>query len=343
MPKRSNQRLKIWYLYKILFENSDEDHPLTMKEILAALKNYGIDAERKSVYSDIELLTDAGVDIVSQRRRNGFVYYIGERDFQLAELKLLADCVTASKFITAKKSAELISKLEKLTSKNLAATLQRQVYITDRVKTFNERIYYSTDIIHSAVNSGNKISFKYYMYNTSKEKKFKNNGEPYVVSPYSLVCSDDNYYLLAYYPKYNGLTHFRVDKMTDIQILDEKKLPAEDVLGKRFNPDDYVKKVFNMFKGRTENVTLSCEKEILGAVLDKFGNDVFLRKQNEDLFYATVKADVSPTFYAWVFMFGGKIEIISPENVCEEYKEMLKRGLDASCKGNKNFKQTNRL
>ena len=297
-----------------------------MKQIISQLQRLGINAERKSVYSDIELLISAGVDVVSEKR-DKFVYYIGERDFQLPELKLLVDCVSASKFITAKKSAELISKLEKLTSKSLATDLQRQVYITDRVKTFNERIYYNTDLIHSAINSERKITFRYYMYNTAKEKKFKNEGRPYEVSPYALVYSDDNYYLLANYPKYDGITHFRVDKMTDICILDERCADVRGVTGGKFNPDDYVKRVFNMFKGRTENVGLECGEELLGAVLDKFGDNVFLRKQSGNSYALTVKADVGPTFYAWLFTFCGKIKITSPERVAGEYADMLKNNL----------------
>ena len=147
---------------------------------------------------------------------------MGSRDFQLPELKLLVDCVQASKFITAKKSSELITKLENLASKHQATELQRQVYISDRVKTFNEKIYYNIDFLHSAVNNNKKISFKYYSYNTVNEKKFKNEGNDYVVSPYGMVYSDDNYYLVAHYPKYDGITHFRVDKMTNINILNEK-------------------------------------------------------------------------------------------------------------------------
>ena len=160
MPKSSNQKLKQWFLYRILFENTDEDNPMTMSQLINELERYGVSAERKSIYSDIELLVNAGVDIVSEKR-DKHVYYMGSRDFQLAELKLLVDCVQASKFITAKKSAELIGKLESLASKHQATELQRQVYISDRVKNFNEKIYYNIDVLHNAVNSERKISFKY--------------------------------------------------------------------------------------------------------------------------------------------------------------------------------------
>lgn len=327
MPKSSNQKLKLWFLYRILFENTDEDNPMTMPQIIAELDRYGVSAERKSVYNDIELLLNAGVDIVSEKR-DRYVYYMGSRDFQPAELKLLVDCVQASKFITAKKSAELIAKLENLASRHQARSLQRQVYISDRVKNFNETIYYNIDFLHNAINSGKKISFKYYRYNTVNEKQFKNSGNEYAVSPYGMIYSDDNYYLLAHYPKYEGITHFRVDKMTDIKILDEKCVDIQSVTDGNFNIADYTKKVFNMYRGKTETVTFLCDESIIGVVIDRFGDRVHLRRENETQYSVTVKADISPTFFSWVFMLGNKVKLISPQNVVEEYKKTLKENIE---------------
>ncbi len=327
MPKSSNQKLKLWFLYRILFENTDEDNPMTMSQIIAELERYGVCAERKSLYNDIEMLINAGVDIVSEKR-DRYVYYMGSRDFQLAELKLLVDCVQASKFITAKKSNELIGKLENLASRHQATQLQRHVYIYDRVKNFNEKIYYNIDFLHRAINKGNKISFKYYKYNTVSDKKFKNDGNEYVVSPYVLVYSDDNYYLLAHYPKYEGITHFRVDKMTNIKISEEKTEDIQSVTDENFNVADYTKKVFNMYKGTTETVTFLCDEGIVGVVIDKFGDRVHLRKENEKQYSVTVKADISPTFFSWIFMLGNKVKLISPQNVVEEYKKTLKENIE---------------
>ncbi len=327
MPKNKNQKLKIWFLYRILYEMTDENNPMTMAQLLTELERYGITAERKSIYSDIELLVNAGVDIISEKR-DKYVYYMGSRDFQLPELKLLVDCVQASKFITAKKSAELIRKLENLASKHQATELQRQVYISDRVKTFNERIYFNIDFLHNAVNSNKKISFRYYSYNISGEKKFKNNGNEYVVSPYAMTYSDDNYYLIAHYPKYDGVTHFRVDKMTDIKILDEKTVSVREVTNGDFNVADYTKKVFNMYRGKTETVTFLCNESILGVVIDRFGDRVHIRKESDEKYSVTVKADISPTFFSWVFMLGNKVTLVSPENVVEEYKKTLKENMD---------------
>ncbi|MBR0277279.1 MAG: WYL domain-containing protein [Clostridia bacterium] len=323
MPKSSNQKLKIWYLFKILNEKTDEHHPISMSEIISELEKYGINAERKSIYNDIELLINAGVDIISEKR-DRFVYYIGDRDFQLAELKLLIDFVQSSKFITAKKTGELIKKIEGLTSKNYAHELHSQVYINDRVKTSNEKIYYNINYLYTAINSGVRITFRYYKYNVLNNSKYKNNGNLYQVSPYGLVYSDDNYYLLAHYPKYEGITHFRVDKMTDITISSEKSIEIEKIAGKNFNFAEYVKKMFNMFRGETNTVTLNCKEEILNVVIDKFGENVFLRKGDNDRFFVTVKADISPAFFGWIFMLGETIEIVSPTDVRCSYNEHLR-------------------
>lgn len=321
MPKSRNQNLKIVYLYKILLENTDEKNPLSMPEIISKLSNYGINAERKSIYSDIELLRDIGVDIISEKR-NKYCYYIGERDFQLAELKLLVDCVSSSKFITAKKSGELIKKLEGLASKNQARDLQRNVYITDRVKNFNEKIYYNVDILHDAINSKKQIKFLYYKYITGKEKVLRNNGEFYEVSPYNLIYSEENYYLLAHYPKYDKITHFRVDKMAEITLTEKSVIPEKNVMGQDFDISKYINKTFSMYRGRSESVKLLCSDDIISVVIDKFGDNVFLRKENEK-YLVNVKAEVSPTFFGWIFMLGDKIKIVSPENVVVEYKNAL--------------------
>ncbi len=327
MPKSSNQKLKLWYLYRILFENTDENNPITMPELITELSRYGINAERKSLYNDIELLVNAGVDIVSEKR-DKFVYYMASRDFQVAELKLLVDCVQASKFITAKKSAELIGKLEGLASNSQATELQRQVYISDRVKTYNEKIYYNVDFLYDAINSNKKVAFRYYRYNTVGAKVFRNDGNEYVVSPYFMVYSDDNYYMVAHYPKRDGVSHFRVDKMTDIKILDEKRDDIKSVAGETFNIAEYTKKLFNMYKGDTKKVSLLCDESIISVVIDRFGDKVHLRKENDNQYYVTVNADISPTFFSWVFMLGNKVKIISPNEVIEEYKNILKENIE---------------
>ncbi|MBE7053497.1 MAG: WYL domain-containing transcriptional regulator [Ruminococcaceae bacterium] len=322
MAKESNQRLKILYLIKILSENTDEFHHLTMNEIISKLANYGISAERKSVYANIEDLKLFGYDIICEKGKN-FGYYMASRDFELPELKLLVDSVSSSRFITEKKSNELIKKLENLTSKFYANELQRQVYTADMAKNLNEKIYYTVDMLHDAITNCKKIAFKYYEYNVNKEKVLKNNGDLYIVSPYSLTFSEGNYYLISHYEKYEGLTQFRVDKMAHLEILDEKIRDIKEVTDEKFNIGDYSKKVFSMYSGKTTDVKLICDNSIINPVIDRFGEDILIRKNDEKTFLANVKINVSPTFYAWIFTFGEKIKISEPEYVKDEFLKII--------------------
>lgn len=304
-------------------ENTDEDNMVTVKDIINHLEQNGITAERKSVYSDIEALKSYGIDIISEKSKT-FGYAIGSRDFELAELKMLADSVQASRFITEKKSNAIIKKIEKLTSRHQAHKLQRQVYIAERAKTVNEKIYYIVDAIYEAIAKNKKISFKYYEYGIDKKKHEKNNGMPYVVSPYSLTVSDDNYYMIANYPKYEGLSHFRPDRMGEVEILDESAENIETVTYEKFNLGNYSKKVFQMYTGQTETITLLCKNNVINAVIDKFGENVMIIKNDDETFTANITVKVSPTFFAWIFTFSGSMKIISPESVKEKFNNMLK-------------------
>lgn len=305
-------------------ENTDEQHHLKMSEILEKLNNVGIKAERKSIYSDMELFRQFGVDVICQKT-DTFGYYIGERDFELAELKLLADSVQSSKFITKKKSNALIEKIEGLTNKYCAKELQRQVYVYDRVKTLNETIYYNVDTLHNSITENMKIAFKYYEYGIDKKKKLRNNGQDYIVSPYSLSFSEDNYYLIAHYPKYEKLTHFRVDRMTGIRILEERNTDIKTVTNESFNLGEYMKKTFDMYGGETEMVQIECENKLINVVIDKFGEEVSIRKSDDEHFIVTSNVNISPTFYSWVFTFGDKMKIISPIDVIHKFQEEIKR------------------
>lgn len=324
IPKNPNQKLKILYLLKILLENTDEEHHLNMSEILQKLSQQDIKAERKSIYSDIESLRLFGVDIICQKT-DVFGYYIGKRDFELPELKLLVDSVQASKFITKKKSNDLIKKIEGLTDKYSARELQRQVYTSDRVKALNEKIYYNVDKLHDAIINGKQIAFKYYVYNTDKKKQLRNEGDDYIISPYSLAVSDENYYVISHYPKYEGLSHFRVDRMTDIRILDIKANDIKLITDENFNIGEYSRKLFNMFSGETQIVQLKCDNKLIDSIIDRFGEDVSIRKLNNNKFIVTTKINISPTFFAWVFTFEDKMEIISPLTVVNQFKQSLEK------------------
>lgn len=320
MAANSKLKLKPLYIMKILLEKSDEKHPLTVNEIINELAFYDISAERKSVYADIDLLETFGLDVICEKGRSN-KYFIGEREFELPELKLLVDVVQSSKFITYKKSKELIKKIEKLTSVYEAKDLHRQVIVNDRVKTMNESIYYNVDAIHQAIQLCMKVKFKYFDYTVNKQLKFRKNGDFYCVDPYALTYTDENYYLIAYHKKYNDISHFRVDRMTDIEVSDEKR--PEVKAFKDFNVAKYSKKVFQMFSGEMHRVELELDNSLINAVIDKFGKEINIFDKTEESFKISIEVATTGTFFGWLVMFGDKIKIVSPQSACHEFKEYL--------------------
>lgn len=325
MPKSSNQKLKILYLMRALMENTDENHPMTVAEMIDCLAKNDIAAERKSVYDDLEALRQFGLDIV-QTKSKTTGYYIGSRDFELPELKLLVDSVQSSKFITRKKTLALIKKIEALASRHDAQLLQRQVYVQNRVKTMNESVYYNVDELSAAISADRQIRFRYYEYTVSKQRRFKRDGDYYRISPYALMCDNENYYLLGYDPDLVILKHFRVDKMSDISV------SAEHREGKNafdaVNMSAYTKMVFGMFSGEKRPVKLRFASHLAGAVIDRFGKDIILVNDGEEHFTFTVTVEISPQFMAWVFGFGDCAEILAPEGVRELMKKSLQTVLN---------------
>jgi len=318
MPK--SQKLKIIVLLKILMERSDEEHILSMTDIINALAELDIISERKSIYDDIECLRLMGYDIICQKGKN-IGYYIGGRDFELAELKLLVDAVASSKFITERKSNSLIKKIEGLASNSQAKQLQRQVFVSNRVKTMNERIYYNIDAIHSAIADKKQISFKYFEYSVAKQKIYRKNGEKYITNPVALSWDDENYYLITYSEKYIKLVHYRVDKMDSIEILNTAIAPMKNK--ENFNIADYSKKVFSMFGGEEQEIKLRFDNSLVGVVLDRFGKDIHIKIIDEKCFEIYVKVAVSPSFFGWLFQFYDKVKIIEPQSVAEQFKEKV--------------------
>lgn len=316
MSKSSNQKLKLLYLLKTLMEKTDTEHTLTVPEMILELNRYGINAERKSIYDDIESLKTFGIDILC-RKSKAYGYYIASRSFELAELKLLADAVASSKFITEKKSKELIKKIGSLTSSHEAKQLVRQIYVNGRVKAMNEKIYYNVDLINQAISSRKQISFKYFEYTIDKKKRYRNNGNKYVASPYALTWDDENYYMISYYEKYYGITHFRVDKMEDIEVT------ASECYHEEINIVEYTKKIFSMYGGEEETVKIQFDNSLLGVVIDRFGKNTVMHKVDENSFIAILKVEISPPFWGWIFQFGNKIKIVSPESVKERFIEYI--------------------
>lgn len=319
MSKKTNQKLKLLYILKILREKTDEEHPISTPQIIAELERYGISAERKSVYDDMEALALFGLDVCKINSQKN-LYYLGEREFQLPELKLLADAVQSAKFITKRKSLELISKLEAIGGENNSKQLRKQISVSNRIKTSNEKIYYAVDSIHLALWHGKKILFKYFEWTADKKMKLKNGGEDYVVSPLGLTWADENYYLVAHSEKRNKILHFRVDKMTNIRE-SEEKIPKEF---SDFDMADYTKKIFGMFGGEEETVNLRVASELAGIFLDRFGEEVNMIKESEDYFSVRINVSLSPVFISWLMGFGAKIQVVSPQKLIDEIKSFSK-------------------
>ena len=317
--KISHQKLKMMYLAKILMEKTDEEHMITVPEMIAELSKLGISAERKSIYDDLEYLQLFGLDICSNKTRTTN-YYIASRDFELPELKLLVDSVQASKFITRKKSMELISKIEKLTSHENAKKLQRLVFITNRVKTVNEQIYYNVDKIHEAIAANKQITFKYFNLDVNKKKVYRKDGGLYTESPVSLTWDDENYYLITYKEKYDSYTHYRVDKMEMIELTEDERVLSD----KPFDLSNYSKSMFQMFSGEETDVSIEFDNEFVGVVFDRFGTDIPIVKKDEEHFICHVKVAVSPHFLSWIMSFGKQAKIISPDYVVEEMYQLAR-------------------
>lgn len=320
MASSPNQKMKLLYLMKIFLEKSDEQSPLTVKDIIVALAAYDIKAERKSVYSDIKLLCKFGIEI-EEKRSKSVGYYVTQRQFELAELKLLVDAVQSARFITKRKSEVLIKKLSSLTSNEQAKHLKRHVYLAGRAKTMNETVLYSIDNIHSAINENKKITFKYFDYSVNKERVFRKEGNLYAATPVTLCWNNDNYYLITYSGYFGNYTHYRVDRMSDVSATDENG-DAHDV--SKFNIAEYAKRVFGMFEGEVVRARLSFENSLVNAVLDHFGNDVWTIPSDDGWFDILVDVSASPVFFSWMFMFGGWAVIKEPDSLVSEMRELIK-------------------
>ena len=319
MPRSFNQKLKPFYVMNYLLENTDEEHTVSVNQIIAHLEAQGISAERKSIYSDIEALQVLGVDIERVDSGNYVGYYVASRTFELPELKLLVDSVQSSKFITHKKTASLIKKIEKLASIHEAQLLNRQVFVKNRIKTMNESIYYNVDEIHNGISKNKRIQFLYFEETVSGERNYRHGGAYYVVSPFALTWDDENYYMVAYDSDARMIKHYRVDKMEKISVTDETRdgLEAYNALDMAV----YAKKTFGMFTGHEVNVAMRFDNHLVGAVRDRLGRDVFIVADGPDHF--TVRADVvvSPQFFAWVCGFGAQAVITGPNEVVEQMKK----------------------
>jgi len=323
MAKSDNQKKKILYIMKYLLNNTDEHHPVTTNELIEHLDDLGISAERKSIYTDIETLIDFGFDIEIAGSGRSTGYYIASRDFELAELKLLVDSIQSSKFITHKKTTELIKKLETLASVHQAQLLHRQVYVTNRVKQVNESIYYNVDEIYNGISHNSKIKFQYFRFNLAKEKVFRHDGAFYEVSPFALTWDDENYYLVAYDSEAKIIKHFRVDRMANISMTKQPR-DGRDVYD-ALDMAVYARKVFGMFLGEEKKVRMRFDNQLIDAVLDRLGRDAMLIPDGDTHFTVTSDIVVSPQFFGWICGFSDLAQILGPEDVVKQMKDHVKR------------------
>ena len=322
MPKSDNQKRKLLYIRDYLERNSDEQHPVGAQELIDMLSRQGITCERKSIYSDIRVLQDFGLDILTQRRKNGG-YYIASRSFELPELKLLIDAVQSSRFLTEKKSRELIRKLCRECNRYDESLMHRDVVIDRRVKSMNETIYYNVDAIQEAISRGVQISFRYFDWGIDGQRRYRD--KEYKASPYGLCQDNENCYLLAHSPRH-GVTHYRVDRMTDIVLTAEKRVPCPALTGARLV--EHATQLFQMYSGHRASVKLQFHRSLTNVVIDRFGHDVMLIPDGENHFTFLVDVAVSPMFLSWIIGFGDKARIVYPPSVVEECRRLAQTSIN---------------
>lgn len=323
MPKSDNQKLKILYILDYLEKNSHEQHPIKTAELLSMLdRQHRISCDRKTVYSDIAALQEYGIDIISVPGKNGG-YYIGSpRNFQLSELKLLIDAVQSSRYLTEGKSRELIEKLCDECNEHDASLLRRNVLVSGRVKSMNESILYNVDAIQEAITNGVQIRFRYFDWDLGGKRRYRD--KEYLASPYGLCQDHENCYLLAHSQRH-GVTSYRVDRMTDIQLTQDKRTLCPELTGKALV--EHANRLFQMYSGDAVNVKMRFHRELINVVIDRFGKDVMLIPDGEDHFNFTVPVAVSPMFISWVIGFGNKAKILYPESVAQQCQKMCREAM----------------
>ena len=318
MSRGTNQKFKLSYLSRIMLEKTDDEHSLTMPQIMAELEKYDVTAERKSIYQDFQDMEKLGIEIIKEQIGRETYYHVGAREFEVAEVKLLIDAIQSSKFITQTKSRELISKIKKFVSEYQASQLQRQVFINDRVKNMNESVYYNVDDIYTAINDNKKIRFKYYKWSIEKKLVARNNGDWFVVSPWALTWDDENYYMVAFDDLNHKIKHYRVDKMMRISVEDEMREGKE--VFKNFDMAAYSKATFGMYSGKKTRVHIQFPNNMCGVFIDRFGKEISFRKVDDDHSMVAVEVAVSHQFFGWIFSLGREVKVVGPDEVVEQMR-----------------------
>ena len=327
MSRGTNQKFKFTYLMKIMLEKTDDEHSLTMPQIMEELEKYDVTAERKSIYTDFQDMTEKfGVEIIKEQIGRETYYHVGAREFELAEVRLLIDAIQSSKFITQTKSRELITKIKSFVSEHQAKQLQRQVYINDRVKTMNESVYYNVDDIHTAINQNKKIRFKYFKWDINKKLVPRHNGDWFIVSPWALTWDDENYYMVAFDDLDSKIKHYRVDKMMHISVEEEKRSGKE--VFRNFDMAEYSKATFGMYQGQKAKVKIQFANYMCGVFIDRFGKDISFRPIDDEHSELHVDVNVSPQFFGWIFSLGKDVKVTGPSEVVEQMKVFAREFLE---------------
>jgi predicted DNA-binding transcriptional regulator YafY len=297
-----------------MLQKTDDEHMITQPEIIEYLGECGVTVDRKTLYEDLHCLSLFGIDVIGEKIGSNYYYHVGKKAFDIAELKLLVDAVQSSKFITEKKSRELIEKLAALCSEYEGKMLKRQVTVQGRIKAMNESIFYNVDKLHTAISNNSSITMEYYYWNTKKQLVPTDKGT-YTLSPWALMWSDENYYLVAYDEIADKIKHFRVDKMKDIELTGKKRKGKD--LFREFDVATYSKKNFWMFGGEDTNVDIAFRNDMVGVIIDRFGKSIMIRsmEDREGWSKTTVNVAVSDQFFGWVFGLGGAVEVLGPENI----------------------------
>jgi len=326
MAQDNYRKIKLLKLLDMLRHETDEQHPLSTTQICTKLGNMGIVCDRRTLPRDIATLNDQGYEIMSVMIGHDKCYYVEDRSFSIPELKILIDAVQAASFVTEKKTAELIKKIANLGGSHSAEILQRNMVCFNTRKHSNESIYYNVDYLEDAIEQKKKVIFRYFDLDENGQKVYRRNGHHYVVEPIALVFNEDNYYMVCYSAKHDSTANYRIDRMDAVEIIDEDV--CEKAIEFRSSVDCFTEQAFKMYGGQLVDITIQFSDKLIGVVYDKFGEDTKMVRINGNDCVASVKVQISPTFWGWLFQFGKQMTVLSPEGLIHEYKQRLRELTD---------------
>lgn len=322
MAKENIRKVKLLKLLDLLRQNTDEDHPMSTTQLFSALSEMGIPCDRRTISQDIITLNDLGYEIMSVMRGHDKCYYVEDRSFSIPELKILIDAVHASSFITEKKSEELISKIAALAGTHRAEVLKRNMVCFNTRKHSNERIFYNVDDLEDAILRQKKVLFRYFDLDENGKRVYRRDGHRYVVEPIALVFNEDNYYLTCYSSRHDSTSNYRIDRMDAVEVLQENC--CEKAIALREQVATYTEQAFKMFGGKIEDIVLEFDRSLIGVVYDRFGEGTKMMNTSDSKCIASVRVQISPVFWGWLFQFAGQMNVISPAHIVTKYYELVK-------------------